>query len=380
MKLFLILLMIFAYQQDLSGHQASDACVVRTRAPVNKATEDLDRIMCRLSSRGAPALYESRSEVKYYIKHTGNEVLIDLNLKFDQAGSAPKRNYHNYVNQCLELYKSFLKGPEGETLSIRVGNKEYPPPTVIDILPKGTRAHSEGYSEDIDCPTVLHEVLHLLGLADEYPEKTSGFIADRETGEVTFVEENPEFEGYDCRAVTVRESIMYNHWEAVQAVLVPNRSKQLTCVCEGRSGKRVCERLKKHKNPAQILSARKCPRGTTSRSITEEKYSPQDLLTYLGVTPNSPGKDDSSAPTQIAFQTMEGDVEAFTLAPFYDGKAKPMRESLLMPAHFRAIVYPLCESENKKYRECTEEAYQHSEVQECSQKAKECQSNLDWLL
>ncbi len=40
----------------------------------------------------------------------------------------------------------------------------------IRIAPPKVRAQSDSYPQDVDCKTIVHEVLHLTGLVDEYKE------------------------------------------------------------------------------------------------------------------------------------------------------------------------------------------------------------------
>lgn len=361
--------------------QERDCATTEGRSSVRKAAKDFDDVMCKLAGRGQPLLAFGSDEHAYLINQTGAKHFeIEFNPVFVQIGTSA-RDHKSYVNACLKKYERFLKGPEGETLSIKAVSKNEIRPTFIEIIPEGARSHSLGYSGDIDCPTILHETLHLLGLQDEYPEKVSGYIMDRESGEHRFVTDSAEVVGYDCRATTVPESIMYDPMTAVLSVLPPNRLKVVTCVCEGPTGKRTCEKLKRLKDPSRLLSSKVCPKGLTSRSITEEGVAPEDLINLLEIPAETINGLPSvaSGPAKLNFSPIDDGAEGFSLEPFYDGAGRAKRESLLMPAHFRAIVYPLCTEKNRRYRECTEEAYQNSAVKECSMKVKECQSNLDWL-
>lgn len=385
MVVWAIILSIFSgfLGQEVYAHKVHSACESNSRnVPVDSFVDDLDSVMCKLTGRGEPTLVKGiRDENAYTIYQSQpNKFIVEYNPQFIIKGKQQSRNFQDYVNSCLQKYEPFLKGPNGEKLSIRATNNSKIDPISIDVLSSGMRAHAHGYNEDIDCPTVLHETLHILGLEDEYPEEVSGFIIDPITGEPEFVEEDADIVGYDCRAVTVPESVMYDQRAAILKVLSPMRSKQITCVCDGARGKRVCENLKTQKNQSKILSAKTCPRGLGSRAIIDEGFSPDDLANYLDLPMDIVKPAEEEDPPKLDFYPIdEGGVEAFAINPQLDGRSPPESKSLLMPAHFRAIVYPTCRSENKRYIECTEEAYQHSAIEECSLTAKGCQSDPNWL-
>lgn len=72
---------------------------------------------------------------------------------------------------CLDQYNGAMLGPNGERLTIGIidqlpGNVK----NVVLIHRTFPRANSRNYSFDISCSTVVHEVLHLTGLVDEYRE------------------------------------------------------------------------------------------------------------------------------------------------------------------------------------------------------------------
>ena len=71
------------------------------------------------------------------------------------------------------------------------------------------RADSRNWDVDEECGTITHEVMHLLGLCDEYREQVRGYVTDTETGQVRQVEDIREealdkddtFQAeYQCRA------------------------------------------------------------------------------------------------------------------------------------------------------------------------------------
>jgi hypothetical protein len=162
---------------------------------------------------------ESGVEMRHnVIRRDQNTYLLGLNLNFTGQGSDNAR-YSELTRQCLTQYNRHLKGPNGEQIVILI-NEQYPGtrPVQTDInIVRGenVRSHSRGWAHDIDCPTVLHELLHLVGLCDEYRETAIGYIVNPD-GTRTSVERGADITAFDCRAIGHADSIMVNPYEAVK--------------------------------------------------------------------------------------------------------------------------------------------------------------------
>ena len=80
---------------------------------------------------------------------------------------------------------------------------------LINVLPEPVRIrqNSATYTPATDCATLLHEVLHLLGLVDEYKEAATE-IPDPVTGKNRPVD-------FQCRPLGPPDSIMSSHFSAV---------------------------------------------------------------------------------------------------------------------------------------------------------------------
>ena len=127
----------------------------------------------------------------YTVKRNKNgSYTIPLYISFtadeDYEGPVPKNQapnyYRKYVQSCIETANKKLLGPKNEKLIIDIQ-----PPAAkqhncskakdtheIKIGNKHHRTSSIKYSSSVDCPAVVHEILHLLGLVDEYKEKKHG--------------------------------------------------------------------------------------------------------------------------------------------------------------------------------------------------------------
>lgn len=110
------------------------------------------------------------------------------------------------VFECLSKYSSYLTGPNGEELVFK-RDKDAPRKTFV-ISPVKERPNSSSLPADIDCLTVVHEIMHLLGLVDEYQELAKGYVLDPVSGEYQFVKNKAEILMYDCRAIGQMLSVM----------------------------------------------------------------------------------------------------------------------------------------------------------------------------
>ena len=168
-------------------------------------------------------LYFSFSLTKYY----------DGELKSDDE---VQEYYMEKVQSCMKEANKKIIGPNGEKLRIMINN---PGPSLENekcynlgrstaIHSKGYRSSSSIYASNITCPDIIHEVLHRLGLKDEYQESHSVYFVNPHTKEIKFVnlledqkeiialkKNNPNSysePAYNCR-VLQNNSIMSHHKE-----------------------------------------------------------------------------------------------------------------------------------------------------------------------
>ncbi|MEK6623708.1 MAG: hypothetical protein AABY86_01985, partial [Bdellovibrionota bacterium] len=163
---------------------------------------------------------------KYRLKKTGNKTFVaQLNLNFKTAqgknNPALDARYRGKVTQCLNRVNGQLKGPDGQSLKIELGPKNGPtaaPPVAIRIQTADYRSNSANWESDIRCDMVLHELLHLLGLVDEYEETLSGYTTD-DDGNFGLHETGAASDSalFNCRAIGPEDSIMNNQDKALEA-------------------------------------------------------------------------------------------------------------------------------------------------------------------
>ncbi|MFL5783001.1 MAG: hypothetical protein ACJ76H_00245, partial [Bacteriovoracaceae bacterium] len=214
--------------------------------PSNKNQfQDLEDILHRMDKRDDCSPMESIGEYKmfkkkngqgwytsgnYLLRKTGqNAYEATVNLNFiNGGGTKSSTDMMATVRACLATSSRFMKGPGGATLAIRaltpqetqaqLPADQRPDVDTINIRTTGLEMNSANFGDDVNCPTVTHEILHHLGLCDEYLEGRTNIVSGMSRSRA---------EEWSCRVVPKGPSIMKNHIEAYNASV----SQQMTCEC-----------------------------------------------------------------------------------------------------------------------------------------------------
>ena len=136
----------------------------------------------------------------------------------------------NKTQECLAKYNKNLKTPQGAKLDIKVYyhnstltsedglvNKDDAANTApipfrdVSIESENFRSNATAWAQDASCGTILHELLHHAGLADEYHEHSRG--------------------PYDCRVEGPSDSIMSHHYKAFRYVDEGDVEQGFLCNC-----------------------------------------------------------------------------------------------------------------------------------------------------
>ena len=242
---------------DNNPNRASEAgsvcisCLAKEEQTLTRGKEDIHNIINEIANSTNEAILIRQCEdiavgeekivllennninVKPYTitREADSSYSIPLYLKF-----SPSRNYDGPVDasqvqehyiektkECMEKANPKLLGPHGKQLNIAIKS----PPSEqegnckdeiisIRIQRRGARSFSDNYAADIDCPLIAHEIMHLLGLEDEYEERHSGYWVHPETKQVAPGEArkgSSYFQYlYDCRVIR-SNSLMAYHFE-----------------------------------------------------------------------------------------------------------------------------------------------------------------------
>ncbi len=195
----------------------------------------------------ADELSPTKVEHSYEMQRTGkNEFQATFNLHFyeqsDPDETARNRGYtfvwRKKANECLASIGNKLSGPKGEILKLKLDEnpKINQLPRSEVILKSDDSSNSHEWEKNLDCPSILHELLHLMGLVDEYQERASGYSKDPVSGRMVWKKKEAEKPGYDCRTLAKDSSIMADqnaHWNKVFSKATLNRKIQF-CECNDR--------------------------------------------------------------------------------------------------------------------------------------------------
>lgn len=149
---------------------------------------------------------------------------VALNVKFKQSEGATvtAEQMLTRAKGCLQNASYGMKGPNGEKMEFMVLTPEETAQLPASQRPRTRNVSVEGptygtnaasYNQDVGCSTITHEMLHLLGLCDEYLETRTQYASNNWT----------------CRIVTKAPSIMRDLSVYDQAL-----PKTVSCDCSGK--------------------------------------------------------------------------------------------------------------------------------------------------
>jgi hypothetical protein len=220
----------------------------------NAYTDDCTDLKVGVAKKVNHGRNQSRSLVpmKYTIKRSDDSTYqLYFNLRFQNKTPHTyadiDKTWKERVQGCYTKYnqKNILTDGYGRKLKLNIWDKSLhrsiPKPASIKIKIKSYphRSNSIEYSNFIDCETILHEALHLAGLADEYQETESVLnpnYLERITGK-PFKDDHYGGNAFDCRASSIYGSIMSDHFYAftedrvlrsghIDTIVYPNCSKK----------------------------------------------------------------------------------------------------------------------------------------------------------
>jgi hypothetical protein len=133
--------------------------------------------------------------INYSMQKNSTGVRVALNIDFRQAGAVAAAGVPQVSNErmmerargCMAAVQGLIKDPSTglplqfnlltPTEANRLPSSVRPDPYPVTIdHSKGFRSNAANYAHDADCPTIVHEMFHLVGLCDEYPGEGDGFI------------------------------------------------------------------------------------------------------------------------------------------------------------------------------------------------------------
>lgn len=253
-----------------------------------------------------------------------NDYLIELNLTF--TNTLAGRDWRAYASECLARFSAHtarkLPGVRFQLSEaadvpwheVRIGGEDF------------RRSNSAEYEANASCPVVVHEVMHLLGLPDEYVERMGGGPSDRVA--------QP---GLACRIPGPVDSVMHNPYDTLKLEsAAPSQplAKWEVDRCDCPPGV-DCAPL------AASASGASCPEGTTQ--ATEMQYTinadegviPVVTPTFF-ILPGGRHRKVSGGERVLASVASSASLSG----------------AALFPAQVRALIFPGCLEENRCYYAC----------------------------
>lgn len=317
---------------------------------------------------------------KYQLERVGEkEYKIRFNITFvdgekGKMDSTRSRAYsqvwRSIANECLAKVRDKIKGPTGETLTLEIeeNNPKSKVPKIRVKLKETGRADSRAWIKDMPCSTVLHELLHVAGLVDEYDEKLEGYSVDPKTGRYKKVDENPEKLAYDCRIIGEKHSVMHSHQEKWSRVFGTWKSTTRLCEC-GNDAKKCDsyfeERQKKmapylKENAGGIVELpdelKRIPSECPDGFVLYPKYSKTNAITDEAKASLGFGEIGLDLPDELPKDFWMNKMVIQQITPMLESE----RESVVDEKQWNAMIFPGCFSKNALYYEAAENAYRTS--------------------
>lgn len=168
---------------------------------------------------------KTKVEQKYTLKRESEDTYeAFLNMDFKIKGDLKKdpefkQQFEAKVDRCFERYEHKLTDELGRTIKLKRFrsdlHSDIPVPKAVSIDVQNTveRSHSRSYFYNVGCSTIVHEALHLMGLADEYEENWMS-LNKHPILKIfkPFTDLNEKGPAFDCRALGPEESVMSNHF------------------------------------------------------------------------------------------------------------------------------------------------------------------------
>lgn len=168
---------------------------------------------------------KTKVEQKYTLKRESEDVYeAYLNLDFKIKGELKKipgfkQQFEAKVDGCFDRYEQKLTDELGRTIKLKRFRSDLhsdiikPQSVSIDVQNTVERSHSRSYFYNVGCSTIIHEALHLMGLADEYEESWMSLNKNPILKIFKpFTDLNEKGPAFDCRALGPQDSVMSNHY------------------------------------------------------------------------------------------------------------------------------------------------------------------------
>ncbi len=385
---------------------------------------------------GENRLITSTADATEYLltrRPDGNyQAAITINFRQGPGANVSNQAMMNKARSCLAQTNGSMRGPDGQMLEIAILTPEErgqlpsssrPRIRDVEVAAPGWRATSSSFNSDIDCAALTHEMLHQLGLCDEYDDRVPFVPGPASPTPPAGATAAPV---YACRPIPTRATIMNYHY-AVYPQAVPT---SVSCSCTSalcRAASRGDERLRqayfgaKLNDIAGIDLSNACvpqeasprpipggaslsviPQGTSGAIVDEAEVSlvgsraqirtrrticncnPNDnrcmvQLELLQRAARNPGYTSQCPPGEQPLSGGTGTVSGAVARPSISAQGgqvtiqnPPRIPSMLEPNHFYKILEGTCSGgRSATYQRCAEFS---TRSHRCEERPRECES------
>lgn len=258
------------------------------------------------------------------------------------------------VNTCFRENQSRLSDSNGyslELVALSSPSESRAPINQVEIAPSSTRSSSKAWERDIDCPTIIHESLHLMGLCDGYQEK----VNTRQSRVFSVFRHGLIDYAYNCRAEEPVNSIMHN-----QNIALTPQINTRVCVFSSSQSSTDSITIDFTATQRAFDSNRQNGRGLHFTRVTQLQLCPQGTSAIDETLSQS---DLQRLREKYRFSGQSGTY--VTIQP---------RQNALYPAQTRFIVNPGCDDLNNRYLTCLGNAYRTKNREGCLSVPDYCQN------
>ena len=353
---------------------------------------------------GIPANYALRKEAD-----NSTSVIVNIDFKIKDAG-ASKEDFITKAKACYQEYSPYMRGPDQQKLNFVLMTPEEVqslpvddrmPAIEVNVSQDQDRDNASNYNSKIDCSTIVHEGLHLLGLVDEYEERDPalGFSCRAHPKTNTIMAKNREYPfdlqaaSCKCEAGSECSKIMSGdepflkkaYLHLTNWAIFPRDAKNLKCeindkkemslddvkaqfpdfpITKTESGSLGIFQLTEIKNGVFIGQINSCtfnPEDTQrfAASIRQVFNQPKGVTCPMGADFI---KREFVAPEKFGTTNFANGILTVNPPNNFNG-------GLLAPAHFERIMGGNCKDKAQHYNECAKWAYKKKN---CEEKPSSC--------
>lgn len=325
-------------EEDCSPLKPGESLVINENS--SESPTKVDRKYRLTRDKRIHKKYKIEVRLNFLFSDFLKDVKYPLNMSDQQlAGALHDRKFMNKmwndkVNRCLKKHNHKLRSKDGIQLEIENVTSPSLPTINVDIKrPENKpRVDSLEWNSQTDCETIVHEVMHYLGLVDGYTETDMANHNLKEDQDKRYSRHK-----YDCRFEEPAHSVMN------KKALLNTDSYTVE------NGIQCKTSDPKNKGVRYIMDE-------NANSCIENDIKVKDYKDTLNLSKWYLGSDRYLIITKQ--ETMQVN-------------------EVLFPAHTRLITQPHCYSKNFKYISCAQNAYRTHAEEGCLELRKRCQNHLD---